>query len=106
MHTALTVAVFVFLAALPSKADPAALWSKKCKSCHGLTGDADTRMGKRHNIQDMTDARWQDENDDDAVRKVIVEGQKGTKMKAYGRSLTQEQIDDLVKHIRSLRRKD
>lgn len=106
MRTVLTLATFVLLATSTSKAEPAALWSKKCSTCHGLNGDADTRMGRKHEIRNMTGADWQDGNDDDALRKVIVEGQKGTKMKAYGGSLTSEQIDGLIKHIRTLRRKD
>lgn len=102
---ALTVAVLGLAAAPAHAADAATIWSKKCASCHGKTGAADTKMGKKHKVDDMTDAGWQERHSDEKLRKAIVEGVKGTKMKAFGDKYSAEEIDALVAHIRTLKKK-
>jgi mono/diheme cytochrome c family protein len=79
------------------------VWKAKCKSCHGEDGKAKTQMGKKEKIPDMTTAEWQKAHSDEKIRTVIAEGSKdNAKMKAFKDKLTPEQIDALVKHIRSL----
>lgn len=82
--------------------DAKALWSKKCASCHGATGDADTKMGKKHEIDDLTKPAWHARHGDDEVRKAIEDGVPDTKMKAFKEKLTAAEITALVAHIRTL----
>lgn len=76
------------------------VYLKSCKNCHGVDGKADTKMGKKHEIDSFTDAAWQSRHTDDEIREAITNGVKDTKMKAYGKKLSAEQIDALVTYVR------
>jgi len=78
-------------------------WKAKCKSCHGEDGKAKTKMGEKEKIPDLTNAAWQKKHSDAAIKDAITNGSKeNAKMKAFKDKLTPEQIDALVKHVRSL----
>ena len=86
--------------------DPAALWTKQCKSCHGLDGKGQTEQGKKLKLEDLSTAEWQGKpkHTDAFIKDVIVNGIKDTKMKAYKEKLSEAEIDALVKHVRSLKK--
>jgi mono/diheme cytochrome c family protein len=93
--------------ALSHAEDAAALWDKSCKNCHGPDGRAQTRMGQKESIPDMSRAAWQKAESDAELRKVITNGSShNPKMKAYKDRLTPEQIDALVGYIRTLKAKE
>ena len=73
----------------------------KCAACHGATGAGDTTMGKNLKLRDLGSADVQKQSDDELTT-VITKG-KG-KMPAYDGKLTKEQVSDLVKFIRSLKK--
>ena len=73
----------------------------KCAACHGATGAGDTTMGKNLKIRDLGSADVQKQSDAD-LDTIITKG-KG-KMPAYDGKLTKEQIDGLVKYIRTLKK--
>ncbi len=80
------------------------IWKSKCKSCHGETGKADTKTGKKEKVSDMTPAAWQTEWTDEKIKKVILEGSKDNKkMKAFKDKLSAEEVEGLVKHIRGFK---
>ncbi|NOK16072.1 cytochrome c [Corallococcus carmarthensis] len=84
--------------------DAAALWDKSCKNCHGPDGRAQTRMGQKESIPDMTRASWQKAESDKEIRGVIANGSShNPKMKAYKDRLTPEQMDALVGYIRTFK---
>ena len=86
--------------------DGADVWKAKCKSCHGEDGKAQTKMGQKESIDDFTSAAWQEHESDDEIREVIREGSsKNKKMKSYKDKLTAEQIDGLVRYIRTMKAK-
>ena len=79
------------------------IWKAKCKSCHGEDGKAKTKMGEKEKIPDISNAAWQKRHSDDQLKDVITNGSKeNAKMKAFKDKLTPEQIDGLVKYVRSL----
>jgi cytochrome c553 len=79
------------------------IWKAKCKSCHGEDGKAKTKMGEKEKIADLTDAGWQKRHSDEKIRDYITNGSKeNPKMKPFKDKLTPEQIDSLVKHVRTL----
>ena len=83
---------------------PAEVWTAKCKSCHGPDGKAQTNVGKKENVPDMSTPDWQKAHTDADIKKIIAEGStKNTKMKAYKDKLTPEQIDALVAYVRTLK---
>ena len=82
-------------------ADGAGDFKAKCSACHGATGAGDTTMGKNLKLADLGSADVQKLSDDE-LNAIITKG-KG-KMPAYDGKLTKDQISDLVKHIRSLKK--
>jgi mono/diheme cytochrome c family protein len=81
------------------------VWTAKCKSCHGPDGRAQTDMGKKQAIVDMSQPAWQQAQTNDDIREAIAEGSpRNKKMKAYKDKLTPEQIDALVTYIRTFKK--
>ncbi len=82
-------------------ADAAADYKAKCASCHGADGKGDTAMGKTMKVKDLGSADVQKQSDADLTATI----EKGKKpMPGYEGKLSKEQIDGLVKYIRSLKR--
>ena len=102
------LAAVLFSAVSPANAaDGPAVWkAQKCHSCHGDTGKADTKLGKKLNVSDMTTAEWQKSFTDDQIKKAITDGVdrekdgKRVKMKAY-KKLGADEVDALLALIRS-----
>jgi len=89
-------------------ADGKALFEKECAKCHGVTGNGDTKMGKKLGARDLTDPKVQAELKDERMAKSIKEGVKEKNsdkvlMKAFD-SLTDEEIKALIAHIRTLKK--
>jgi mono/diheme cytochrome c family protein len=79
-------------------ADAAADYKAKCAACHGASGAGDTTMGKNLKLKDLGSADVQKMSDEELVT-TISKG-KG-KMPAYDGKLSKDQINDLVKLVRS-----
>ena len=78
------------------------IWKSKCKSCHGADGAAQTTEGKKQKVDSMRPAEWQTKWTDEKIKKIINEGSKDKpKMKAFKGKISDEDIDALVKHIRT-----
>jgi cytochrome c6 len=73
----------------------------KCAACHGANGAGDTTMGKNLKIRDLGSADVQKQSDAD-LNGVITKGK--AKMPGYDGKLTKDQISDLVKYIRTLKK--
>lgn len=73
----------------------------KCAACHGPDGSGSTTMGKNLKLRDLGSADVQKQSDDELTT-IITKG-KG-KMPSYDGKLTKEQISDVVKYIRSLKK--
>ncbi len=89
-----------------SQAAPASEnWENLCAKCHGADGKAQTKIGKKLNLRDYTDAKVQAELTDEALAKAITDGviENGKeKMKAF-KDLTPEEVKDLVAMIRGFK---
>jgi mono/diheme cytochrome c family protein len=97
------LAVFALVVSVSSfAADPGAdTFKAKCASCHGATGAGDTAMGKNLKLRDLASADVQKQTDAD-LNTVITKGKKP--MPGYEGKLTSDQINDLVKFIRTLKK--
>ena len=83
----------------------AEVWTAKCKSCHGPDGRAQTQMGKKEAIVDMSQPAWQQAQTDGDIREAIAEGSpRNKKMKPYTEMLTPQLIDALVAYIRTMKK--
>lgn len=85
----------------PRDADAKALFVKDCASCHGKDGQAKTFRGKILGAQNLTDSKWQAGATDEHIFSVIGNGRK--KMPAFGKKLSEEEIDSLVEYVRKLK---
>ena len=95
------------LAGVPGKAyaDGAEMFDKKCAGCHGKDGKAETAMGKKLNMRDLTkpsvqsvaDAKWE---------KLILEGVRGAGGKNVmpATKATPEEVKDLIKYVRTFKK--
>jgi cytochrome c6 len=102
MKAALTVLTFTLVFSTWSFADGGAdTYKSKCAMCHGADGKGDTSMGKTMKVRDLGSADVQGQSDAD-LNGIITNG-KG-KMPKYDGKLTSDQISDLVKYIRTLKR--
>lgn len=99
-----TLALAPAALAAPQGPDAAEIWKAKCKSCHGVDGKAQTRMGKSHHIVDLSSPEFQSQHTDAQIRAVIENGsKKDSKMKAFKGRLSEEEITALVRYIRALK---
>jgi mono/diheme cytochrome c family protein len=113
---ALVAAIFAVLFAVPATktegwvnvpspmpGDAKATFDSQCAKCHGRDGRAHTMRGRLAHARDMTNASWQNEVTDERLFNSITKG-KGKKMPAYGKKLSEDQIDALVQYVRQFKR--
>jgi mono/diheme cytochrome c family protein len=82
------------------------IWDTNCAACHGKDGKGQTMMGHMLGIKDLTDPKVQDSLTDAQATKDIKDGitvNGQNKMKAFGDKLSDEQITNLVAHVRSFK---
>ena len=102
----LTIAACAAMMVSASAADVKENWEKSCAKCHGPDGKGDTKMGKKLEIKDFTDAKYQESLKDDAMLKAIKEGVKDgekTRMKAT-EGLSDEEMKALVAYVRKFKK--
>ena len=78
------------------------LFKKNCARCHGRDGRANGLKAKATGTRNLTAAKWQDRVSDERIFNSISNG-KG-KMPAYGKKLSEAEIDSLVTYVRSLKK--
>jgi len=78
----------------------AALYKAKCQVCHGADGKGDTPAGQKLGVKDFHSPEVASMSDT-AYENAIAKGMG--KMQGYRGKLTDDEIDALVKYIRSLK---
>ena len=83
-------------------------WEKDCRKCHGAEGKGDTKLGKKLEVKDYSDAAVQAAMKDPEMIKAIKEGIKDKegkdRMKAYGETYKDDQIKALVAYVRAFKK--
>jgi cytochrome c5 len=77
------------------------VYKTKCSACHGKNGAGDTMLGKNLKLRPLSSDDVQKQSDDELFT-IISKGKK--RMPPFDRKLSRDQIHDLVKHIRSLKK--
>lgn len=99
--------VLLLGAALCSAAPVAENWENNCTKCHGADGKGQTKVGKKLQLKDHSDAKVQAEMKDEEMITVITDGitdKAGKeKMKAYKADLSADEIKDLVAFVRKFK---
>jgi cytochrome c553 len=104
----ITLAALFGAAVAAQAADGKANWITNCSECHGKDGRGRTEEGKKLRITDLSNPQVQASFTDAQAFKVIKHGLKddrGTVMHPTSYRLTDEEIQDLVKHVRSLKKR-
>lgn len=104
-RTAVAVVAAILIAAIlpvtAFAADGAAIYKAKCASCHAPDGSGQTAIGKSMKLRDLGSAEVQAQTDKELYDWTAVG--KG-KMPAYKEKLTVEEINALVKHMRTMKK--
>jgi mono/diheme cytochrome c family protein len=82
-------------------ADSGAEFKTRCAPCHGEKGSGDTKLGQHLQVPDLGSPEVQ--NQSDAQLTEVISKGKG-KMPANEGRLSKDQINDLVKYIRMLKK--
>jgi mono/diheme cytochrome c family protein len=88
-------------------ADVKELYEKNCTKCHGADGKGDTKMGKKVNVKDLTDAKYQAEWTDAQAFKTIKDGKKDKEDKVLMKPLegaTDDDVKALVAYSRAFKK--
>jgi len=99
-------------APLSAAEETATLFTELCSICHGVggKGDGPSAQGLEPKPADFTNCRAMAKDSDDVLFKIIKGGGqsagRSTVMPAWGASLSDPQIRDLVKFIRGLCKKN
>jgi mono/diheme cytochrome c family protein len=97
----LVLAVTLVLSAFAAAQSGGDLYKSKCAMCHGASGAGDTAMGKNLKLRDLGSDDVQKQSDADLAN-IITNGKD--KMPKYDGKLTKDQVGDVVKYIRSLKK--
>ena len=87
-----------------SKVNAKGLFQENCVTCHGANGRAHTFHGRLVEAQDLTDAQWQSDTSDAQIIHAIKTGP--SVMPAFGKKLSESEIDALAAYVRSFKRLD
>ena len=77
------------------------IYKTKCSACHGKNGAGDTMLGKNLKLRPLGSDDVQKQSDDELFT-IISKGKK--RMPPFDRKLSKDQIRDLAKYIRSLKK--
>ncbi|RMH00017.1 MAG: hypothetical protein D6705_01590 [Deltaproteobacteria bacterium] len=82
----------------PDPARGKAIFLAKCKTCHGSDGRGQTAFGRKIGVPDLTTSTLAPA----AMRKVVLDGRAGTKMRAFRGKLSEAELDDLMAFLSRL----
>jgi len=88
------------LATTAAAQDAAELYRSKCQVCHGTDGKGDTAAGKKLGAKDFHSPEVASMSDAELFE---ITKQGKNKMPSYDKKLSDDQIKQLVKYIRTLR---
>ncbi|HLD64545.1 MAG TPA: cytochrome c [Pseudomonas sp.] len=94
----------ILCASLPAlaEADGQQLYRELCAKCHAEDGRANTMRGWLYFAQNLSKAKWQDNNSDSDILEAIQEGPGA--MPGYADKLSESEQLALVRAVRDLRK--
>lgn len=102
----IAAAALMLAAVSASAADAKETFTKACAKCHGPDGKGETKMGKKAEVKDFTDAKVQASFKDEDLLKAIKEGVKDgdkTRMKP-AENVNDDEMKALVAYVRGLKK--
>ena len=77
-------------------------YKAKCAACHGMDGKGETPVGKKLGARDLRSAEVQSQSGAQLIE-VVTKGKN--KMPAYGKTLKEAEIKELIEYVRELAKK-
>jgi mono/diheme cytochrome c family protein len=102
-----SLAILAAAAFIARAADGKAVYEKDCAKCHGADGKGDTKMGKKLNAKDYTDAKVQAELKDGQAIKAVKEGLKdkaGKTLMKPAEGLSDDDAKAVVAYMRTFKK--
>ena len=87
------------------RADGAAIFAEVCARCHGPVGVPDPASVARLGVKPLDSAHVQQQLTDQDIRHQILSGSRNRQMPAFAGALSEEQVDAIVAHVRTLDRR-
>lgn len=78
------------------------VFKKKCASCHGLDGKAQTKLAQGRPFADLTDGKWSHGSDRESVFKLVADGDPKSPMPPFRERLSPEELNAVVDHVMKL----
>lgn len=103
----LSLGILAASALCAAAGDGKGLYDKECAKCHGTDGKGATKMGKKYNAKDYTDAKVQDALSDEAAFKAIKEGFKdksGKTLMKPSEGISDDDIKAMVTYMRKFKK--
>jgi mono/diheme cytochrome c family protein len=88
----------------PSSQEGQALFLQICARCHGDDGKGNPVERARLGVPDMTDPVFHARLNDDQMKHAIRKGSTSGKMPPFGTSFSEQQLEAIVAHVRTLKR--
>ena len=85
-------------------ADGAAVYAKNCAKCHADDGTGKTKMGEKLGCKDYSKEAVDAEKSFKSVKEGMKDSGGKTLMKAYGESLSDEEIKASIEHMKSFKK--
>jgi cytochrome c6 len=79
----------------------AEIYKERCSACHGKAGKGDTIFGKNLEIRSLASDEVQNQSDNE-LASIISKGKN--RMPPFERKLSRDEIREVLKHIRSLKK--
>jgi len=79
----------------------AEIYKVRCSACHGAKGAGETMLGKNLKVRPLASDDVQNRSDDELA---AIVGKGKNRMPPFDRKLSRDQIRDVVKYIRSLKK--
>lgn len=79
----------------------AEIYKERCSACHGKAGKGDTIFGKNLEIRSLASDEVQNQSDNE-LASIISKGRN--RMPPFERKLSRDEIREVLKHIRSLKK--
>jgi mono/diheme cytochrome c family protein len=95
------IALALLLSSYTSADTGADIYKQKCSACHAANGAGDTMLGKNLKIRPLGSGDVQKQSDEELTT-IIAKGKN--RMPSFDRKLSKEQIGDVVRYIRSLKK--
>jgi mono/diheme cytochrome c family protein len=100
-RTCLALIALALLSSYMLAQSAAVTYKEHCSACHAANGAGDTMLGKNMKLRSLASPEVQNRSDEDLFA-IISKGKN--RMPAYERKLSKQQIGDVVKYLRSLKK--